>query len=86
MSLSDLPVSFWEYALETASYILNRAPSKSVKTTPYEEWFGKEPKLSYLKVWGCDAYVKKNSPDKIEPKVEKYVFVGYPKETVGYIF
>jgi hypothetical protein len=59
MSLSDLPVSFWEYALETASYILNRAPSKSVKTTPYEEWFGKEPKLSYLKVFGMRCLCKK---------------------------
>ena len=42
--------------------------------------------MSYLKVWGCDAYVKKFQPDKLEPKSEKYVFIGYPKETVGYTF
>ena len=54
--------------------------------TPYELWFGKKPKLSFLKVWGCDAYVKKLQPDKLEPKSEKCVFIGYPKETVGYIF
>ena len=58
MSLTDLPLSFWGYALETAAFTLNRAPSKSVETTPYELWFGKKPKLSFLKVWGCDAYVK----------------------------
>ena len=86
MSLSDLSISFWGYALETAAFILNRAPSKSVKTTPYEEWFGKKPKFSYLKVWGCEVYVKKLQPDKLEPKAEKYVFVGYPKETIGYTF
>ena len=45
-----------------------------------------EPKLSFLKVWGCDAYVKKLQPDKLEPKSEKCVFIGYPKETVGYTF
>ena len=28
-------------------------------------------KLSFLKVWGCDAYVKKLQPDKLEPKSEK---------------
>ena len=39
-----------------------------------------------LKVWGCDAYVKKLQPDKLEPKSEKCVFIGYPKETVGYTF
>ena len=86
MSLTDLPLSFWEYALETATFTLNRAPSKSVETTPYELWFGKKPKLSFLKVWGCDAYVKKLQPEKLEPKSEKCVFIGYPKETIGYTF
>ena len=32
MSLADLPLSFWGYALETAAFTLNRAPSKSVET------------------------------------------------------
>src|SRR3954466_15232400 len=86
MSLTDLPLSFWGYALETAAFTLNRAQSKSVETTPYELWFGKKPKLSFLKVWGCEAYVKKLQPDKLEPKAEKCVFIGYPKETVGYTF
>jgi transposase InsO family protein len=44
MSLTDLPLSFWGYALETAAFTLNRAPSKSVKTTPYE--YGLETNLS----------------------------------------
>ena len=83
MSLTDLPLSFWGYALESDAFTLNRASSKSVETTPYEMWFGKKPKLSFLKVWGCDAYVKKLQPDKLEPKSEKCVFIGYPKETVG---
>ena len=86
MSLTDLPLSFWGYALETAALTLNRATSKSVEMTPYELWFGKKPKLSFLKVWGCDAYVKKLQPDMLEPKSEKCVFIGYPKETVGYTF
>mgnify|MGYP001791546785 FL=1 len=59
MSLTDLSVLFWGYPLETSAFILNRAPSKSVETTPYEVWHGKNPKLSFLKVWGCEAYVKK---------------------------
>jgi hypothetical protein len=85
-SLSDLSVSLWGYALETAAFILNRAPSKSVETTPYELWHGKKPKLSFLRIWGCEAYVKKLQPDKLEPKAEKCIFVGYPKETLGYTF
>ena len=65
---------------------VKRAPSKSVETTPYELWFGKKSKLSFLKVWGCNAYVKKFHPDKLKPKSKKCVFIEYPKETVGYTF
>jgi hypothetical protein len=86
MFLTDLPLSIWGYALETAAFTLNTAPSKTVETTPYELWFGKKPKLSILKVWGCDAYVKRFQPDKLEPKADKCVFIGYPKETIGYTF
>ena len=45
-----------------------------------------ETRVVVLKVWGCDAYVKKLQPDKLEPKSDKCVFIGYPKETVGYTF
>ena len=84
-SLTDLPLSFWGYALETTAFTLNRAPSKSIETAPYELWFGKKPKPSFLKNWGCDTYVKRLQPDKLEPKSEKCVFIGYPKETIGYM-
>ena len=86
MSLIDLPLLIWAYALEIATFTLNRAPSKSVETTLYELWFGKKPKLSFLKIWGSDAYVKRLQPDKLEPKSEKCYFIGYPKETVGNTF
>jgi hypothetical protein len=59
MSLSDLSVTFWGYALENAAFILNRVTSKSVETTPYELWHGKKPTLSFLRIWGCEEYVKK---------------------------
>ena len=67
ISLTDLPLSFWGYALETAAFTLKRAPSKSVEMTPYELWFGKKPKLLFLKVWSCDAYVKRFHHDKLKP-------------------
>jgi hypothetical protein len=33
---------------------------------------------------GCEAYVKKLQPHKLGSKMEKCIFVGYPKETIGY--
>ena len=86
MFLTDLPLSLLGYALETDAFTLNKAPSKSVETTPYELRFSKKPKLSFLKIWDCNAYVKKFHPDKLKPKSEKCIFIGYPKETVGYIY
>ncbi|GJX01258.1 retrotransposon protein, putative, ty1-copia subclass [Tanacetum coccineum] len=89
MSQTTLPKSFWDYALETAVRILNMVPTKKVKKTPYEAWHGQAPKLSYLKVWGCEALVKRDTltkPDKLEPRSIKCIFVGYLKETMGYSF
>jgi hypothetical protein len=86
MSQSDLPLSFWGYALETAAFTLNRVPSKSVVKTPYEMWTGMTPSLSFLKIWGCEVYVKRLQSDKLTPKSDKCMFVGYPKETLGYYF
>ena len=64
MSQIDLLISFWGYALESAAFLLNRIPSKAVEKTPYELWTGKRPVLYFLKIWGCEAYVKCQASDK----------------------
>nr|GEV90478.1 hypothetical protein [Tanacetum cinerariifolium] len=79
-------MTFWGYALESATHILNMVPTKKVNKTPYEMWHGKVPNLSYLKVWGCKALVKQDMPSKLESGYIKCIFVGYPKETIGYYF
>ena len=61
MYLIDLPLSFWGYALETAAFTLDRAPSKSIEMTPYELWFGKKPKQSFLKSLGLRHLYEKVS-------------------------
>nr|GFA98062.1 hypothetical protein [Tanacetum cinerariifolium] len=56
MSQTTLPKSFWDYALETDARILNMVLAKKVA-----------PKFSYLKVWGYEALVKRDTltkPDK----------------------
>ncbi|GJU90155.1 retrotransposon protein, putative, ty1-copia subclass [Tanacetum coccineum] len=65
MNLTTLPLSFWDYALESATSILNMVPTNKVDKTPYELWYGKGPNLSYLKVWGCEVLVKRDTPDKL---------------------
>jgi hypothetical protein len=49
-------------------------------------WSGKSPKLSFLKIWGCEAFVKRLMSDMLTLKSDKCIFMGYPMETLGYSF
>ncbi|KAL8512015.1 hypothetical protein ACS0TY_018465 [Phlomoides rotata] len=86
MSYSDLPKSFWGYALETTAYIINLVPSKSVPKTPSELWTGRKPSLRHMRIWGCPTYVLDKEADKLEPCSELRLFVGYPKGTKRRLF
>nr|GEV17673.1 retrotransposon protein, putative, Ty1-copia subclass [Tanacetum cinerariifolium] len=37
-------------------------------------------------VWGCEALVKRDMPDKLQQRSVKRIFIGYPRETMGYYF
>src|SRR4051812_16865486 len=56
MSLTDLPLSFWGYALETAAFTLNRAPSKSVEMILMNYGLARNLSCHFLKVWGYDTF------------------------------
>ncbi|KAL0291589.1 UNVERIFIED_CONTAM: Retrovirus-related Pol polyprotein from transposon TNT 1-94 [Sesamum calycinum] len=68
MIFTELPLSFWGYALETAARLLNIAPSKTVAQTPYQIWHGKSASYKYLRVWGSLAYVKRLVGDKLDSR------------------
>nr|GEZ13297.1 hypothetical protein [Tanacetum cinerariifolium] len=53
-------------------YVFLLKHKHEVDKTPYEIWHGKAPNLSYLKVWGCEAYVKRDSADKLQQRFVKY--------------
>ncbi|GKF24078.1 hypothetical protein Tco_0076400 [Tanacetum coccineum] len=60
MNLTTWLLSFWDYALESATRILNLVLTK--------------------KVWGCEALVKRDTPEKLQQRSVKCIFIGYPKE------
>nr|GFB07722.1 retrotransposon protein, putative, Ty1-copia subclass [Tanacetum cinerariifolium] len=51
---------------------------------PYREGF--EAFAWQIPIMGCEALMKHDTPDKLDPRSIKYIFVGYPKETMGYYF
>ena len=86
LSYSSLPESFWGYALETAAYILNLVPSKSVSKTPTELWKWRKPSLNHIRIWDAPAYVLVQKQQKLESRTEMCMFIGYPKGTRCGIF
>ena len=80
MSQSDLSISFWGYALETVTFLLNKVPLKAIEWTPYEIWTRKSPNLSFLKIWGYEAYVKHQILDKLAPKSYKCLLLDILKK------
>ncbi|GKE19454.1 hypothetical protein Tco_1427031, partial [Tanacetum coccineum] len=57
--------------------ILNMVPTKKVDKTPYESWYEKVHNLSYLKVWGCEALMKRDAPGKLQQRSNKIVVARY---------
>ena len=74
------------YTFERATCVLNVLPSISIASTPYAIWKGKKANLSYFRVWGCLAHVKKYDTNKLESRTEFCRFVGYSRETIWYYF
>ena len=72
----------------TVAYILNRVPSKSVPSTPYELWKGATPNLNIMGPWGYAAYVHNVSHEygKLGPKGKKRIFIRYLESSKRYIF
>ena len=86
LSYSSLPISFWGFALETATYLLNLIPSKSVSKTPTKLWSWRKPSLNHISIWGAPAHVLRKEPHKLESHIEVCLFIGYPKGTRGGLF
>jgi hypothetical protein len=75
-------------ALLTSCHVLNRVLIKNKENTPYKEWIGRKPTLSYLRTWGCLAKVNVliNKKRKFGPKTMDYVFLGYAHHSIAYRF
>ena len=88
MAHANLPISYWGDALLTATYILNRVPSKSIQSTPYELWTGRKPELGNMRPWGSAAYVHNASHEhgKLGPRGKKCIFVRYSEHSKDYVF
>ena len=85
-----LPKSFWQDAVEIPLHIYNRQPMCHHDwKTPIGSFRGDKPNVSYFRVFGTLAYVwihPDQQQDKLSPKSEEMIFIGYEPNTKGYCF
>lgn len=77
-----LPASYWVEGLHTATYLLNRLPTKTLaSTTTYFALFG-----LHLCVFGCACYpnLSSTAPHKLSPRSTLCVFLGYFSDHKGF--
>ncbi|WVZ79350.1 LOW QUALITY PROTEIN: hypothetical protein U9M48_026940 [Paspalum notatum var. saurae] len=87
LKAKKMPVEFWGEAVNTAVFILNRAPTKSLKgMTPFEAWHGRKPDVSFMHTFGCIGHVKNVKPHlgKLEDRSTPMVFLGYEQGSKAY--
>jgi hypothetical protein len=54
---ASLPPAYWADSLHTATYLLNRHPTKTLDgRTPYLALHGTPPSYTHLRVFGCACY------------------------------
>ena len=76
---------FWAEAIAMAAHIINRAPHKSLAwRTPYEVLFGRVPNVSYLRVFGCRAWVFNDQGKKWDPKSKPMTLIGFETGSKAY--
>jgi hypothetical protein len=76
----DLPMHLWEKVARKTVYVQNKLSHSALgfKTTE-EIFFGKNPEVSHLKLFGCPVFVhiSKEKRTKLDPSGKKGIFVGY---------
>jgi len=68
----------WCFTAETAAdnhFTLHSA----LGISPYEAWYGTNPSIHHLHIWGCTINVHVPAPTKSESRVHKWYFMGFIK-------
>ncbi|MFS7934571.1 putative RNA-directed DNA polymerase [Helianthus anomalus] len=87
LAQSGVPMCFWNFAFETATYLINRMPSRtSSHVSPFEHLLKRKPDLSFLRVFGCKCFphLRPYNPHKMDFRSSPCIFLGYSPSHHGY--
>ena len=84
---ASLSKGFWAEVIMVTAHIHNRSPRKGLNwKTPHELFNGCTPDVSYLRVFGCCAwvYTPKDQQKKWDTNSQQMIFVGYESGLKAY--
>jgi hypothetical protein len=84
---ASLPGRYWAEGLHTATYLLNRLPTKAIQVAcPHIALFGSAPSYEHVQVFGCACYpnTAATAPHKLTPRSTRCDFLGYSFDHKGY--
>ena len=87
LSQSNLPISYWFYAVLTAAHLINKLPTLNLSNkSPWESLFHTKPTLTHLRAFGsqCFPLLTPYNKHKLQHKSVPCIFLGYPFNSKGY--
>jgi hypothetical protein len=85
---AKIPKMFWSYAVQHATFLINRIPTPALQhKSPYEMLYNELPDLENLKVFGSLTYAStlQAHRTKLEPRSRTCIFLGYKQGVKGVI-
>lgn len=82
-----LPPTYWADAFETAVYLINLLPTKTLKNnSPYSLVFNQAPDYKFLKILGCTRWpnLRPYNKHKLPFRSTPCLFLGYSTTYKGY--
>lgn len=85
---ASLPLPYWDYTFEAATYLINRLPTPVLKNlSPFQKLFNQDPDYSFLRVFGCLCFpnLRPYNKHKLSFQSTPTIFLGYAPHHKGYI-
>lgn len=80
LSLADVPITYWTYALSAAVYLINRLQTQTLSSSsPFTKLFGTKPNYTKLNIVCCLCYpwLKPYAYHKLDPSAIHSVKVHF---------